>query len=266
MDNQSLENINNLNIGKVIRLFNSDIPLIANFYTYNLYSMLSNLVTAIFSICILIFIDFKLFFIITLIQTILILLSKLIDKKIENIVSVLNKKNDFLNLKLTDILFKINYLIVTNFYNKQEKLLDENSNDILNKEYCLEKLQRLNFSTSSLFQSIIFIFIYLYCGINIIENNMTMGELLMFTMYSSRYISPISRLIQMKVSIIQISKSIQRLYNFINIRAINKESYTVFNLEDDIIFEDIKFAYNDVYLFDKVNIRLKSRIWEYNIY
>ena len=105
------------------------------------------------------------------------------------------------------------------------------------------------------------IVIYLYCGIKIINNGLTIGELLMFTMYSNRYINPIARLIQMKVSLIQASESIRRVYNFINLDGENNYNHKENSLDGDIIFSNITFSYDSYKIFDKNNFKvLKGNI------
>lgn len=261
LDNRYIKDIDKISIGKIMRLLNNDIPLLANFLTYNIYSILSDVITAIFAIFVLIYIDFKLFIVTTLLQLILIYFSKLIDKRTEKLVLSINNNSDLFNLKMSDILSKINYLILTNFYKKQANKLGEISNDILYEEYNLEKLEGINYSISSILQSFIMIVIYLYCGIKIINNGFTIGELLMFTMYSNRYINPIARLIQMKVSLIQASESIRRVYNFINLDGENNYNYKENSLDGDIIFSNITFSYDSYKIFDKNNFKvLKGKI------
>ena len=118
LDNRYIKDIDKISIGKIMRLLNNDIPLLANFLTYNIYSILSDVITAIFAIFVLIYIDFKLFIVTTLLQIILIYFSKLIDKRTEKLVLSINNNSDLFNLKMSDILSKINYLILTNFYKK----------------------------------------------------------------------------------------------------------------------------------------------------
>ncbi|MDU5437374.1 ABC transporter ATP-binding protein, partial [Peptoniphilus lacydonensis] len=261
LDNRYIKDIDKISIGKIMRLLNNDIPLLANFLTYNIYSILSDVITAIFAIFVLIYIDFKLFIVTTLLQIILIYFSKLIDKRTEKLVLSINNNSDLFNLKMSDILSKINYLILTNFYKKQANKLGEISNDILYEEYNLEKLEGINYSISSILQSFIMIVIYLYCGIKIINNGLTIGELLMFTMYSNRYINPIARLIQMKVSLIQASESIRRVYNFINLDGENNYNHKENSLDGDIIFSNITFSYDSYKIFDKNNFKvLKGNI------
>ncbi|WP_071126425.1 ABC transporter ATP-binding protein [Peptoniphilus lacydonensis] len=261
LDNRYIKDIDKISIGKIMRLLNNDIPLLANFLTYNIYSILSDVITAIFAIFVLIYIDFRLFIVTTLLQIILIYFSKLIDKRTGKLVLSINNNSDFFNLKMSDILSKINYLILTNFYKKQANKLGEISNDILYEEYKLEKLEGINYSISSILQSFIMIVIYLYCGIKIINNCLTIGELLMFTMYSNRYINPIARLIQMKVSLIQASESIRRIYNFINLDGENNYNHKENSLDGDIIFSNITFAYDSYKIFDKSNFKvLKGQI------
>lgn len=261
LDNRYIKDIDKISIGKIMRLLNNDIPLLANFLTYNIYSILSDVITAIFAIFVLIYIDFKLFIVTTLLQIILIYFSKLIDKRTEKLVLSINNNSDLFNLKMSDILSKINYLILTNFYKKQANKLGKISNDILYEEYNLEKLEGINYSISSILQSFIMIVIYLYCGIKIINNGLTIGELLMFTMYSNRYINPIARLIQMKVSLIQASESIRRVYNFINLDGENNYNHKENSLDGDIIFSNITFSYDSYKIFDKNNFKvLKGQI------
>ena len=261
LDNRYIKDIDKISIGKIMRLLNNDIPLLANFLTYNIYSILSDVITAIFAIFVLIYIDFKLFIVTTLLQIILIYFSKLIDRRTEKLVLSINNNSDLFNLKMSDILSKINYLILTNFYKKQANKLGEISNDILYEEYNLEKLEGINYSISSILQSFIMIVIYLYCGIKIINNGLTIGELLMFTMYSNRYINPIARLIQMKVSLIQASESIRRVYNFINLDGENNYNHKENSLDGDIIFSNITFSYDSYKIFDKNNFKvLKGNI------
>lgn len=257
LDNSNIEDIDKINIGMIIRLLNNDIPVLANFFTYNIYSVLSDMVTAVFAVCVLIYIDFRLFIFVTLLQIILMIFSQIIDKKSEKLVLSINSSSDFFNLKLPDILSKINYLVLTNFYIKQAKKLENLGNNILNKEYKLEKLERINYSTSSILQSSIMIVTYLYCGTKIINNSLTIGELLMFTMYSNRYINPIARLIQMKISLMQVSKSIQRVYDFINLEVENKNNQSEKILDGDIIFSDITYEYDSHMVFDKTNFIVK---------
>ena len=80
-------------------------------------------------------------------------------------------------------------------------------------------------------------------------------------MYSNRYINPIARLIQMKVSLIQASESIRRVQNFINLDGENNYNHKENSLDGDIIFSNITFSYDSYKIFDKNNFKvLKGNI------
>ena len=263
IQNQDWKFIDTIDEGKLINIYMNEIELISFFYTSNATLLLNDIVTSVFSITVLIKINSKLFWIITLLQIFIMFIQSRMNWIIERNVDKVNKKNDDLNSNLQEIIVNIIYLIKSNFYGFKTSQLNYASEDALIENFNLKKIEGLNRALVNFLKSIIVASMYYYCGTEIINGSMSFGELTIFSMYSTRYISPISRLMELKVTIIRVIESIKRVYSYADSPCSINTCFSMKNIEvnlkKDIIFNNVNFYYGNNIVLNKFNFAFKGQ-------
>lgn len=263
IQNQDWKFIDTIDEGKLINIYMNEIELISFFYTSNATLLVNDIVTSVFSITVLIKINSKLFWIITLLQIFIMFIQSRMNWIIERNVDKVNKKNDDLNSNLQEIIVNIIYLIKSNFYGFKTSQLNYASEDALIENFNLKKIEGLNRALVNFLKSLIVASMYYYCGTEIINGSMSFGELTIFSMYSTRYISPISRLMELKVTIIRVIESIKRVYSYADSPCSINTCFSMKNIEvdlkKDIIFNNVNFYYGNNIVLNKFNFAFKGQ-------
>lgn len=263
IQNQDWKFIDTIDEGKLINIYMNEIELISFFYTSNATLLVNDIVTSVFAITVLIKINSKLFWIITLLQIFIMFIQSRMNWIIERNVDKVNKKNDDLNSNLQEIIVNIIYLIKSNFYGFKTSQLNYASEDALIENFNLKKIEGLNRALVNFLKSLIVASMYYYCGTEIINGSMSFGELTIFSMYSTRYISPISRLMELKVTIIRVIESIKRVYSYADSPCSINTCFSMKNIEvdlkKDIIFNNVNFYYGNNIVLNKFNFAFKGQ-------
>lgn len=224
------------------------------------FDTISNVITAILAIYILLKMQIGMFFVVFFLQLIVIW-SQL---KFTNILVEKTKKirlkqdgiyasmQQYLGNIIVVILNKAKLLFFSEFVKKERSYQKE----------CAElDIQYAVFDQiGSLFSSIIRVFIYTYGGMKIIKSQMTMGELIAFIEYTTLFINPCIRILKSNASIQKLKVSINRIYDFLEMKnsiAQNNYGIKIRNRINEIVFDNVSFSYDKKMVIENLSFKLE---------
>ncbi|EQG15421.1 ABC transporter transmembrane region family protein [Clostridioides difficile 6057] len=176
--------------GNILSIMESDIFMIENFGAEIIFDIIVNVFTAIISLIFLINLQFDLFLVVLFLQLILTFsqnkMTKLISKKISEIRSDSGSLSNLIQEYVSNIMDIVILNSKKNFFNKYLK----RERDLIKKDLNLNIIMSSNIAISQILTGLITILIYGIGGYKIINNKMTMGELIAFQQYTGMLIGP----------------------------------------------------------------------------
>lgn len=246
--------------GEMLNLIEGDTELLEACGLDIVFDTISNVITAILAIYILLKMQIGMFFVVFFLQLIVIW-SQL---KFTNILVEKTKKirlkqdgiyasmQQYLGNIIVVILNKAKLLFFSEFVKKERRYQKE----------CAElDIQYAVFDQiGSLFSSIIRVFIYTYGGMKIIKSQMTMGELIAFIEYTTLFINPCIRILKSNASIQKLKVSINRIYDFLEMKnsiAQNNYGIKIRNRINEIVFDNVSFSYDKKMVIENLSFKLE---------
>ena len=246
--------------GEMLNLIEGDTELLEACGLDIVFDTISNVITAILAIYILLKMQIGMFFVVFFLQLIVIW-SQL---KFTNILVEKTKKirlkqdgiyasmQQYLGNIIVVILNKAKLLFFSEFVKKERSYQKE----------CVElDIQYAVFDQiGSLFSSIIRVFIYTYGGMKIIKSQMTMGELIAFIEYTTLFINPCIRILKSNASIQKLKVSINRIYDFLEMKnsiAQNNYGIKIRNRINEIVFDNVSFSYDKKMVIENLSFKLE---------
>ncbi|MDO4672886.1 MAG: ABC transporter ATP-binding protein, partial [Porphyromonadaceae bacterium] len=248
----------NIKTGNIISILNSDIFNIENFGIEILLSIVIDIITAIATLIILINLQPDLLIIVLVIQLIIIVIQTKFSNKTREI---RQKDGDISNL-IQEYVSNIMNIVISkskqNFfkrYTKEQRIL---TNKCINLDLKIAK----NTSEINVMSGLIIISIFGYGGLKIINNELSLGELISFQQYIGLLIMPCTRIVNSNTRIQQALVSVERIFELIDepieIQQNNVGKKIVKDDDCTIKFENVSFSYTKEYKnLDGINIVFK---------
>lgn len=251
----------NIKTGNILSIIESDIFMVENFGIDIIFSLVSNIVTALVALSFLIKMDMGLLIGVISIQVLLIIVqikfTKVISLKTEEVRERNGEISNIVQEYVSNIINVVTSKSVLKFfkkYIKQEKSL-------INKRILLDMIIYSNISISRVLSSLITIFIYGYGGLKIINESMSIGELVSFQQYTAMLIGPCMNIIMSNTRIQQSLVSINRVFSIldepITIQQNNHGNNIEKSLNRNLVFKDVDFYYDEDKILDSINIEFE---------
>lgn len=247
--------------GNVLRILDNDIYQVETFGIDLIFDLITNVITAIIVVIILAKHNVILLGLAIVIQASMFGINSVLSKRItKNIKEVRNTSGKQSNLQ-EQFVSNLKNIILANTGGFLSGLLIRKQ-----KEY-VEKSEKVNFliaiqsSIANGINSLGIIMTYLGGGMLIINENMSIGELISFLQYVTLLISPCMFLISYNLKIRQISVSLERIYDELE-NIITSNQYTgKKNCNEKINrikFENVGFSYGNLKIINNLTFLLKS--------
>lgn len=256
----------NIQTGNIISILEGDISLIERFGAKLIFSIITNVMTALIAFIFLLKSDPILLIVIISLQIILILVEKKYNKKILNkTLEVRNKSGETSNL-VQEYIANIMNIVISKSKQKFFKNYLSNQRLLIKKYISLDVLISGNIAISQILNTLMTMSIYGICGYKIIKGRMTIGQLFEFQQYVGMLIGPCMCIIQSNTIIQQSKVSIDRIYSIINETDYIVANNTGIELNESNInlieFNNVSFKYTDESTDVLKNIDLKFKCGE----
>lgn len=202
--------------GNLLSIINQDMFIIDNFNAELLFDMITNVVTAIFSIIFLTSMSKDLLLIVVLIELILIFIQSKMRKHISNETTNIRKAHGNLSNIIQEYVSNIKNIVISKSKLKFFKSYIKKERDLMNNMLKLNLIIVGNMSITRILNSAITVTIYGYGGYKIIKGQFSIGELIAFQQYTNMLIGPCMNIIRSTNQIAQAKVSIDRVYSVID--------------------------------------------------
>lgn len=202
--------------GHILSIINQDIFIIDNFNVELLFNLLTNILTAMFSVIFLASINKELFFIVLFIEFILVIIQSKMRKHISSETNnirqshgdIFNITQEYVSNIRNIVISKSKLKFFKSYINKERRLMDD--------ELKLNIAIVANMSITRILNSTITVAIYGYGGYKIINGQLSVGELIAFQQYTNMLVGPCINIIRSTNQIVQAKVSIDRVYSIID--------------------------------------------------
>lgn len=236
------------NSGDLLTTINSDVATVEDFSTRMIFTLISDIITAVIMLIFLSIMQFDLLLVSVALQPLMFILQRRYNQKIHSIVTHLRNHHgryvsvveEYLSSMLTFTLQNAKKLFFRNYYQSARSFYEEGV-----------KLQ-LHLSASMLSSNIISGFITIsilsYGGYKVMIGAMTVGVLVAFNTYAQQLLNPIFRIAHFKMNIQQTIVAMEKIMTIldepIDIQHDNGGIKPKV-LKGDIEFHNVTFSYND---------------------
>lgn len=235
--------------GNILSIINQDIFIIDNFNVELLFNLLTNILTAMFSVIFLASINKELLFIVLFIEFILVIIQskmrKYISSETNNIREshgdIFNITQEYVSNIRNIVISKSKLKFFKSYINKERRLMHD--------ELKLNIAIVANMSITTILNSTITVAIYGYGGYKIINGQLSVGELIAFQQYTNMLVGPCIDIIRSANQIVQAKVSIDRVYSIIDepidIKVDNRATKIDEVEINSIELKNVSFNYND---------------------
>ncbi|WP_270647945.1 ABC transporter ATP-binding protein [Paeniclostridium hominis] len=239
----------NIKTGNLLSIIENDMFTVENFGADIIFSIIVDIFTAMIALFFLIKMQLDLLLIVIGIQ----LLLTISQIKFTNVIAsetskvrteagnISNLVQEYVSNIMNVVISKSKGIFFKKYIPKEKTLLK--------KCIKLDMIISSNIGIANILSSLIIVFTYGYGGLKIIKGQMTLGELIAFQQYIDMLIGPCMRIIRSNTRIQQSAVSINRVFNIldepIEIEQNNRGKRYEENLKGDIIFNNVKFSYNN---------------------
>lgn len=246
--------------GDIINRIVNEIPKISEFYTSALPGLFTNSFVLFIGIFLMWSLDYRCTIVTILILPAIYLVTKFFLPQIKNI----TKQGTELNAQFTALVEQImNNLIIikqNHVYNYSDKRFVTKVNSIKINKYNLTKYNMIMSITLTIITFIPNIFIMIWGGRMVLNNNMTIGTLVALNSYVGYLISPVVYFAQSVISFHQNEIVIKRYEEIISKYDKNSSLIGMKEIEtfDTLIFHNVRFNYGNKSLIENLSFEIKA--------
>lgn len=251
--------LSNQKTGNVLRILDNDIFQVENFGIDLLLELVMNFVTAVVVFVIMLRLNPLLLFIIVVIQILMLLFQYVISMYITSgIKKVREIAGDQSNLQ-EEFISNIKNAILTNVTDYFQEIFCQNQADFVKQSKKVNLLISIHSKFASSFNSLGTILTYFIGGIMIVNDRMSLGELIAFTQYTAMLIAPCMFFISSSLKIKQTNVSLEKIYSemdSIGLVVDKKGCLECVHPIEKIEFANVNFSYSNMRVINRLNLSL----------
>lgn len=253
----------NIKTGNLLSIIENDMFTVENFGADIIFSIIVDIFTAIIALFLLIRMQLDLLLIVIGIQILLTISQIKFTSAIASETSEVRTEAGNISNLVQEYVSNIMNVVISKSKGIFFKKYIPKEKTLLKKCIKLEMIISSNIGIANILSSLIIVFTYGYGGLKIIKNQMTLGELIAFQQYIGMLIGPCMRIIMSNTRIQQSAVSINRVFKIldepIEIEQNNRGKRYEENLKGDIIFNNVKFSYDNYEnVMDCMNIKFEN--------
>ena len=241
------EYLSNMNVGEHLNILDVDTSLIEEVATRTMFSIISDIVTSVFMLFMLLTLQWDLVVFVVGIQVTIVFMQIYFNKKI----LALKKQTRKINGEITNIEQELlsGFVDIVQLNGKKyffHKFI-EKTREVVKKNLKLEFLFGMNNLIGMSLTLITVTFVLVYGAYKISIGTLTVGGLIAFSIYSQKIISPILRIIRSNLQIQQSIISLDRIFSLLDTNAkIKKNNNIKRPLNGLVQFSDVEFSYKSM--------------------
>lgn len=230
----------NYNAGDTYTTLLRDVAMLEDLCTKLVFSTISDILSSIAILAVLIYIQPDLLLIMLILQPSIFICQRLFSKKIKKMTNSFRNSFGLMASTVQEMLTKIQQVIIIRANPFLFSKFVKNSRDVIGQEIRVQFFESVTSGLAALLAAISFIVVLSYGGYKSIIGAISIGGLIAFIQYSQRILGPLMRISQLYVKMAEYSVSIDRIFDILTY----KEPYS---LKNKTKIENIKtIRINDV--------------------
>lgn len=255
------EYLSSINTGDHVQLLNYDIDEIINYIHFNLFYPISSLIRLIFTITIVLSLNFKIALLMMFSVISSVLISKLLSQKIKvEQVDFRDKNGKYLGF-LFEMLSNITGIKILSSSNKVSIKIGTFLSQLTESKTKVETVELMAERLNSLVTVISNILLYITATLMIFNNSLTLGMFVIIIDYYANANKFLLNLSNVYISSQKNFVSIDRVLKLIDNKIENQNTSSVKFHDGKIEFDDVSFKYpnKDEYVFEKLNFNVTPK-------
>lgn len=236
----------NYNAGDMYTTLLRDVAMLEDLCTKLIFSTISDVLSSIAILSVLIYIQPDLLLIMLVLQPLVFICQKFFSKKIKKLTNSFRDSFGTLASTVQEILTKIQQVIIIRANHFLFSKFVKNSREAIGQEIKVQFFESTTSGLISFLTAISFIVVLCYGGYKSIIGAISIGGLIAFIQYSQRILGPLMRISQLYVKMAEYSVSIDRIFDILTYKQPYslKNKVKINNIET-IHFSNVGFKYNE---------------------
>lgn len=255
------ESISNQNTGDIIRMLDNDVYQLESFGLDLIFELILNIAIAIVAFFVMLKISPILLGIIIIIQLLLFLFQFMFSKCVTNNIKKVRIIAGEQSILQEQLISNLKNIILTNIANYFLNIYKELQEKLVRQSNKVNFLITVHGKISATFRSFSMILTYLVGGILIVQEKMSMGELIAFSQYCILFVAPFAYFVNYNIKFKQSAIALEKIYDemdrIIEIKK-NQEGSECKEVISKITFHNVQFAYNDKVVLNDFNFIFKK--------
>lgn len=263
LSNLSGKYYTNKKTGDILSIIQSDIDNIESIDTELIFSIIKNVLTALFSLYFMMTIQSELFAFVIFLQVLLLVVQRKFSDSIHNNISIIRKEYGNITHMVQEYISNIISIVITKSRNFFLSGYIDKNRIMIGKSIYMDVLFSGNRTVASLINLLVDLVVYGYGGYRIIKGDLTIGSMIAFQSYSGMLIGPCMSIINANNTLQRAIVSVDRYYGLLDQETDIKPNTGDKLLDKKSIkkieFKDVSFSYDeksDKNVLDSVDLSL----------
>ena len=252
-----LNTFENKKVGDLIQRINQDVEVIQNVLCSGLLGLVTNIMMLVTLAAVLIWLNTVLFLTALVVLPLFLLNIKFFNDRIKKAAErVQVERSKILNF-LVERFKNIRLIHSYGAYSSEKARYGEGIQHLVSTSLTYRLYRVFSSGTSSFMIGCLSVIVWAWGGSQIMAGAMTLGSLVAFTQYLTRFYNPIQTIHDIYIEFIRASVSMRRVEELMHFPQISSGQHP-FSFEKDIEFVNVEFIYGQKPVFEGLNLRLEK--------
>jgi ATP-binding cassette subfamily B protein len=249
LQRQSISFFTSSRSGEIVQRLLGDVQTVQDILTRLVVSGITQSLIVLSSLAILFYLDWKLALLSVFVLPIFIIPVRIVSRKRKRLRAQVLKERAEMSSQAGEI-FGVSGALLTKLFNQesyQQQKFQKTNDKVMNLELRLNLIGRWFVMLVALLVPFGTAFVYFYGGWAIMNNTMTLGELVAFVACLTRLYGPLSQLMNLHVEVITATAIFQRIFEYLDLKPEVEDAIDARPLPNDIngslSFDKVTFAY-----------------------
>ena len=249
----------NKKVGDLIQRINQDVEIIQNVMCSGILGLVINIVTLVTLAVVLIWLNTTLFSVALVILPLFFFNIKFFNERIKKTAErVQMERSKILNF-LVERFKNIRLIHSYNAHSSEKARYDERIRNLVSTSLSYRLYRVFSGGTSGFMIGFLSVVVWTWGGNQIMTGAMTLGSLVAFTQYLTRFYNPVQVIHDIYIEFIRASVSMRRVEELRHFQQISAGQH-LFSFEKDIELVDVEFGYDQRLVFEGLSLRLEKSL------
>jgi ATP-binding cassette, subfamily B, bacterial len=245
--------------GDLIQRINQDVEIIQNLICSGLLGLITNSLTLVALAAILIWLNAEMFLVALVVLPLFLLNIKFFSGKIKETAEKMQEKRSGILSFLVERFKNIKLIHNYNAHTSEKEHYGRGIQDLIGASLLYRLYRVFSGSTSSFMISCLSLLVWAWGGSQIMAGAMTLGSLIAFTQYLSRFYTPVRVIHEIYMEFVRAGVSMRRVAELMHFPQVSS-GRQLFSFSGDIAFVGVGFGYDQKPVFAGLDLRFEKGV------